>query len=429
MEATPEQTAEGMVIVQVLAAVLDRLVNANTSLALTDPGQVTKFHALKAPGIGIQQYLERIQKYSSCSNECFVLALIYIDRLIQRNNFLLTELNVHRVVITAILLAAKFFDDAYYNNAYYAKVGGVLVAEMNGLEVDFLFRINFSLHVTPELFHKYKEELMSQSTNGATSAVAVTPIPSVPIPPQPEIPSITSSVPTTVAGHSLISVANTVSDLHRHHHSATAHHHHRQHPILTQHEFAAVTEERANYITPSPPASTRNPVMPASDLMVPVPIHSRVSSTSSSAATEQQHQQLHPYLQRAQSTLPVPTFPNAVPSHGFRRCASQTQYSGMSLDFSEAGLFANAHVTAATPMDTRPAAGGYAFAPAPMSTTATLIHYNHSKSPATDFLTQNLSSASAGASGGVSTTDTSFLTAMDTQYFVTSGAAHHILGS
>jgi len=163
MESTPEEAAKGLVIVQVLAAVLDRLVCTNTSIARADPGQVTKFHALKAPGIGILQYLERIHKYASCSSECFIMALIYIDRLIQRNNFLLTELNVHRVVITAILLAAKFFDDAYYNNAYYAKVGGVLIGEMNGLEVDFLFRINFSLHVTPEVFEKYKAELLSHS--------------------------------------------------------------------------------------------------------------------------------------------------------------------------------------------------------------------------------------------------------------------------
>jgi hypothetical protein len=93
-----------------------------------------------------------------------VLALIYIDRLIQQSNFLLTELNVHRVVITAVLLAAKFFDDAYYNNAYYAKVGGVLVSEMNGLEVDFLFRINFSLHVASDVFGKYRSELMVHSS-------------------------------------------------------------------------------------------------------------------------------------------------------------------------------------------------------------------------------------------------------------------------
>jgi hypothetical protein len=65
--------------------------------------------------------------------------------------------------VTSVLLAAKFFDDAYYNNAYFAKVGGVLTSEMNGLEVEFLFRINFSLHVTPEIFQKYQDELISHA--------------------------------------------------------------------------------------------------------------------------------------------------------------------------------------------------------------------------------------------------------------------------
>lgn len=102
-----------------------------------------------------------------------MLALIYIDRLIQRNNFLLTELNVHRVVITAVLLAAKFFDDAYYNNAYYAKVGGVLTSEMNGLEVDFLFRINFSLHVSSDVFEKYRVELAAQAGTVSFQAALV----------------------------------------------------------------------------------------------------------------------------------------------------------------------------------------------------------------------------------------------------------------
>lgn len=177
MEPTPEEAAEGSILVKVLAAVLDRLVKSNNSIARSDPGQVTKFHALKAPGIGVEAYLERVHKYASCSNECFILALIYIDRLIERNNFLLTELNVHRVVITATLLAAKFFDDAYYNNAYYAKVGGVLVSELNGLEVDFLFRINFSLHASPEVFKKYKAELVAHSINSGLSTSHLSSVP------------------------------------------------------------------------------------------------------------------------------------------------------------------------------------------------------------------------------------------------------------
>ena len=59
MESTQEQIAEGESVVRVLAAVLERLVGANSLLAQTDPGKVTKFHALKEPGIGINQYLER----------------------------------------------------------------------------------------------------------------------------------------------------------------------------------------------------------------------------------------------------------------------------------------------------------------------------------------------------------------------------------
>jgi Cyclin len=88
----------------------------------------------------------------------------------------LTELNVHRVVITAVLLAAKFFDDAYYNNAYYAKVGGVMVSEMNGLEVDFLFRINFSLHVTPEVYDKYRAELVLHSNSVVVPQQQLSPV-------------------------------------------------------------------------------------------------------------------------------------------------------------------------------------------------------------------------------------------------------------
>merc|ERR1711862_280637 len=160
-------SSEGLAVVRVLAAVLERLVSTNVGLAAVDPGPVTKFHALKAPSISVLHYLERIHKYASCSTECFILALIYIDRLIQRNNFILSELNVHRVVITSIMLAAKFFDDAYYNNAYYAKVGGVLVAEMNSLEVEFLFRINFSLHVTPDVYSKYHAELLLHAVSVA----------------------------------------------------------------------------------------------------------------------------------------------------------------------------------------------------------------------------------------------------------------------
>lgn len=77
-------------------------------------------------------------------------------------------------MITSVLLAAKFFDDAYYNNAYYAKVGGVLVEEMNNLETQFLFKIDFSLRVQPEVFEKYEAELVSHANDMGLQRIAFT---------------------------------------------------------------------------------------------------------------------------------------------------------------------------------------------------------------------------------------------------------------
>jgi len=188
--------SEGAAIVRVLAAVLDRLTLTNAQTkndVTTEEQQVTKFHALKPPQISIQAYLDRIHKYASCSSECFVLALIYIDRLISKNNFLLTDLNVHRVLITAVMLAAKFFDDAYYNNAYYAKVGGIAVSELNILEVEFLFRIHFQLHCASDTYRQYHSELVHHALCSTSQSheiqqsfqMITTPTPSCALPIQP----------------------------------------------------------------------------------------------------------------------------------------------------------------------------------------------------------------------------------------------------
>lgn len=42
-----------------------------------------------------------------------------------------------------------------YNNAYFAKVGGISTMEMNYMEREFLFGLNFRLNVTPTEYHSY----------------------------------------------------------------------------------------------------------------------------------------------------------------------------------------------------------------------------------------------------------------------------------
>ena len=120
---------------------------------------ITRFTALSPPNISIRDYLERLYKYSKCSVECLVLALIYIDRFIQSSNITVNSLTIHRILLTSVVLAAKTFDDNFYTNTHYAKVGGIPVEELNCLELDFLFNINFSLYVSCEDYQRYHEEI------------------------------------------------------------------------------------------------------------------------------------------------------------------------------------------------------------------------------------------------------------------------------
>ncbi|PFH32443.1 hypothetical protein BESB_017610 [Besnoitia besnoiti] len=141
--------------VSAIGVVLNRLAKKGTEdLRLSGAeGVITVFHSSAEPSIGIGDYIERLARFFRCSNECFVLALIYIDRLVRRRaGFTLNKLNVHRLFITALTVASKFFDDIYYSNSFYAKVGGLSLKELNRLEVTFIILLDFRLHVLPHEF-------------------------------------------------------------------------------------------------------------------------------------------------------------------------------------------------------------------------------------------------------------------------------------
>ncbi|KAH0766151.1 hypothetical protein KY285_002022 [Solanum tuberosum] len=155
-------------LIDYLSSLLQRVAEANDINGRFQPQKISVFHGLSRPNISIQSYLERIFKYANCSPCCFVVAYVYLDRFTQCQPSLpINSFNIHRLLITSVMIAAKFMDDMYYNNAYYAKVGGISITEMNFLEVDFLFGLGFHLNVTPTTFQTYcaylQKEMLMQS--------------------------------------------------------------------------------------------------------------------------------------------------------------------------------------------------------------------------------------------------------------------------
>lgn len=101
-------------VLSLLSSLLEKSVQRNEmQLEATQVKDVlTIFHGLRAPSLSIRQYVDRIFKYSGCSPSCFVVANIYVDRFLQSTDIHLTSLNVHRLLITSVMLAVKFMDDA-----------------------------------------------------------------------------------------------------------------------------------------------------------------------------------------------------------------------------------------------------------------------------------------------------------------------------
>jgi len=149
---------------QIYANVLLDILNSNcleNDKCLASKTEATKFHAGRLPKTTIHEYLNRIDLYSDCSEECFVLALIYIERLTRRHkSFSVNSYNVHRLIFTSVMIAAKYFDDNHRSNAYWGRVGKLSCKKVNELEREFLRFIDFDVHVENELYTAWASSLM-----------------------------------------------------------------------------------------------------------------------------------------------------------------------------------------------------------------------------------------------------------------------------
>ncbi|PIA58509.1 hypothetical protein AQUCO_00500447v1 [Aquilegia coerulea] len=147
-------------VLSLLSFVLERLVARNDGLIASPRQQQVRslkvFDGVRAPSISIRKYLERIYKYTNCSPSCFVVGYVYIDRLVHKYpDSLVVSLNVHRLLVTSVMVAAKVLDDVHYNNAFYARVGGVSNNELNRLELELLFLLDFSVVISSRVFESY----------------------------------------------------------------------------------------------------------------------------------------------------------------------------------------------------------------------------------------------------------------------------------
>ncbi|KAJ3680612.1 hypothetical protein LUZ60_016890 [Juncus effusus] len=144
------------IVLGAISSILNRVVCRNAVLGGAKPPE-TPFHGKIVPWIPIDKYLERLFIFADCSDTCWIIAYIFMDKFIKRRRpaLILEPHSVHRILLSAVLLAAKYHDDSSRNNVHFAMAGGVSLETLNHLEAEFFKGVGYQLYVAPIEFNYY----------------------------------------------------------------------------------------------------------------------------------------------------------------------------------------------------------------------------------------------------------------------------------
>ncbi|KAK9766412.1 cyclin-like protein interacting with PHO85 [Basidiobolus ranarum] len=89
-----------------------------------------------------------------------------LNRVIQATRttaipFVINSHTLHQLLITSIVVASKYTSDIYFTNSRYAQVAGISGKELNELEMEFLFLLQFDLMVHPLDLKQFANHLLN----------------------------------------------------------------------------------------------------------------------------------------------------------------------------------------------------------------------------------------------------------------------------
>jgi len=160
---SPPPSAAGLAeehVVYKLSKLLSHMAGTTAAASEKPVKKTCSFGSQRVPQVSLSSYASRIKKFFRCTDECFVLCLVFIDRIVKSHpEIQVTELTCHRLLLISSVVAAKFHDDEYASNSYFAKVGGIEASELNALEAEFMELINWRLFVKASDYDWYLNAL------------------------------------------------------------------------------------------------------------------------------------------------------------------------------------------------------------------------------------------------------------------------------
>eukprot|EP00299_Pterocystis_sp_00344_P017828 c8932_g1_i1.p1 GENE.c8932_g1_i1~~c8932_g1_i1.p1 ORF type:complete len:128 (+),score=19.40 c8932_g1_i1:3-386(+) len=98
-----------------------------------------------------------------CSEAAVISAAVIAQRLYLHDSSLFCEQSIHKILAATLVIGAKFVDDKYYSNGYYAECTGVDVQELNLLELTVLTLLDFRVFVSEQDYVDMTDRLRAVS--------------------------------------------------------------------------------------------------------------------------------------------------------------------------------------------------------------------------------------------------------------------------
>ena len=103
---------------------LTRIVNLNDDILSNDSEYdkiITVFHSVSKPKVTVDFYIKRLTTCIHASPSIFILASMFIDRIITALPFVISSLSIHRLILITTILATKFLEDTYHTMTEWSK--------------------------------------------------------------------------------------------------------------------------------------------------------------------------------------------------------------------------------------------------------------------------------------------------------------------